>query len=244
MAYNSTTGEWDQEDASVSSRLTGLMSQQSPLIKQARAQGVQAANRRGLLNSSIAAGASQNAAYAAALPIASQEASQVHQANLSKQEFGQQQKLQSSDQSQQRYLQEQDMGFRERISGLDREAQERIAKMNLGASERAAAANLAASFEGSYASVISNIMNNTEMPADVRRQYVEQAGKVRDSNLALVEQMYGIDLNWGAPSQSTSGGGASSGGTPLPADIPAGTPNKGDLMKQGGWPPGYWPGHL
>lgn len=218
MAYNPTTGEWETEDASVSGRLTGLLSKQSPLIKQARTQGLQAANSRGLLNSSMAVGAAQNSAYAAALPIASQEASQTHQANLSKQEFGQQralmaddlsgrERLQSRDIEQQRYLQQQDIGMRERISTLDREAQDRIANMNLAASERGAASNLAASFEGSYASIVANIMNNENLPADVRRQYLDHAAKTRDSNLALVEQMYGIDLNWTTAPSTTAGGG-------------------------------------
>lgn len=212
MAYNPTTGDWDTEDASVSSRLTGLLSKQSPLQKQARTQGLQAANSRGLLNSSMAVGAAQDAAYKAALPIASQEASQIHQANLSKQEFGQQKTLQSSDQQQQRYLQEQDIGFRERVSGLDREAQERIASLNLASSERAAAANLAASFENSYSSIIANIMNNENLPAADRQKYIDHAALVRDSNLALVEQLYNLDLQWDTVPKVTV--------QPIPTNIP------------------------
>ena len=53
---------------------TGLMKQDSPLMRQAATQGRQFANRRGLINSSIAAGASQAAALNAVVPLASQAA--------------------------------------------------------------------------------------------------------------------------------------------------------------------------
>jgi len=54
----------------VSGQLTGLLSGDSPYIQQARAQAAATAAGRGLLNSSIAAGAGQQAAIGAALPIA------------------------------------------------------------------------------------------------------------------------------------------------------------------------------
>jgi len=81
MAFNAQ-GVWTPEDDSVSTRVTGLMSQQSPLMEMARTSGLKAANRRGLLNSSMAVGAAENEAYKAAIPIASQEAQQVAQKNL------------------------------------------------------------------------------------------------------------------------------------------------------------------
>lgn len=58
------------KDELVSGQLIGLLSSQNPYIQQARAQGTAAAAGRGLLNSSMAAGSAQNAATAAALPIA------------------------------------------------------------------------------------------------------------------------------------------------------------------------------
>lgn len=52
-------------------------------------------------------------------------------------------------------------------------------------------------------------MSNPELPAATRQQYVNQAGRIRDSNLRLVEQMYGIELAWG--SESSSGAGDTTG---------------------------------
>lgn len=74
-------GVWKPEDDSVQGKITGLMSGNSPLMKQAQTQAKQYANRRGLLNSSMAAGAGVDAVVKNALPIASQDASQTHQKN-------------------------------------------------------------------------------------------------------------------------------------------------------------------
>lgn len=81
MAFDAN-GQWKVEDDSVAPRVNELVSQDSPLIRQAQKMGEQAGNRRGLLNSSISAGVGAGAAYAAAVPIASQEASQTAQKNV------------------------------------------------------------------------------------------------------------------------------------------------------------------
>ena len=54
--------------------MTQLLDSESPYLERARARGKQYANRRGLLNSSIAAGATEAAAIDAALPIATTDA--------------------------------------------------------------------------------------------------------------------------------------------------------------------------
>lgn len=59
----------------VAGQLTGILDPNSPIIQQARTQGLEMANERGLLNSSIGETAAMNAAYNAALPIASADAS-------------------------------------------------------------------------------------------------------------------------------------------------------------------------
>ncbi len=80
MAYKD--GVWQAEDASVSDRLTKLTSTDSAFMRQATASGERAANRRGVLNSSIGIGAGISAALGAAAPIASQEAQQAHSGNM------------------------------------------------------------------------------------------------------------------------------------------------------------------
>lgn len=58
----------------VRNQLVGLLDSNSDYIQQARNQSAQQANSRGLLNSSIAAGAGQGAAIGSAMPIANQDA--------------------------------------------------------------------------------------------------------------------------------------------------------------------------
>jgi len=69
-------------DEYTSNQLNSLVSQNSPYLQQARLQATQAANARGLGNSSIAAGNAQAAAIQAALPIATNDANML--ANLQK----------------------------------------------------------------------------------------------------------------------------------------------------------------
>lgn len=81
MATNAN-GQWVNEDDGVASRVAAITSGNSDLMKAARTQGLQQSQRRGLGNSSMAIGAAELSALNAATPIASQEASQVAQRNI------------------------------------------------------------------------------------------------------------------------------------------------------------------
>lgn len=95
MAYDAN-GKWKMEDDSVEGKLTGgLLSADNPLMKQASFAGASAAGARGLQNSSIGAQAGQEAAYKVALPIASQDASQTSQKNLTQMGLSSQQGIAS-----------------------------------------------------------------------------------------------------------------------------------------------------
>lgn len=76
------------ENDSVESRVTGLISKDSDLMKLAAHQGALAANRRGLRNSSIAIGASQAEVLKQAVPIAAADASAALQKNLQREGQG------------------------------------------------------------------------------------------------------------------------------------------------------------
>ncbi|MDH3386887.1 MAG: hypothetical protein OEN02_03195 [Gammaproteobacteria bacterium] len=71
--YAATLGEVNKE-STVEGRLGGLLSQNNPYIDRARTAAAQTANRRGMLNTSMAAGAAEGAAIDRALPIAQQDA--------------------------------------------------------------------------------------------------------------------------------------------------------------------------
>lgn len=70
------TTSWDvSPNQTVQTQLEQIIAADSPLMQQARARALQAANERGLLNSSMAVTAGQSALYDAAMPIAQQDAS-------------------------------------------------------------------------------------------------------------------------------------------------------------------------
>jgi hypothetical protein len=98
-----------EKDESVESRLTGLLSQDSKYMQQARTGAKQYSESRGLLNSSIAGTAGESAAIEKALPIASQDASQAYGRNLSNQQFGEASTLQSEGSEQKAGLLAQDI---------------------------------------------------------------------------------------------------------------------------------------
>lgn len=182
MAYE------DLSSASVESRLKGLMAQQNPLMRQARTQGLQSANRRGLLNSSMGVQAAQTAQLGAALPIASQEAQQANARIMQGREFEHLRGMQGRQ-------------YKHEAAQLGRElgSREKLAQMDVAARERQVAANMAAEFDRTYSQQLATIMNNEKIPASVRQQYFTHAAEVRNSNLRLVEQLYGIDLDWTTP---------------------------------------------
>ncbi|TDX29095.1 hypothetical protein DFO67_108139 [Modicisalibacter xianhensis] len=65
----------------VQGQLNSILKSNSPLMKRAATQGKQYANKRGLLNSSMAAGATQGAMIDAATPIAQQDAGALQDLN-------------------------------------------------------------------------------------------------------------------------------------------------------------------
>src|SRR3990167_2025622 len=72
----------------VSGQLDTILGSDSPYITRARSGASQYANSRGLINSSIAAGAGEAAAIDAALPIASQDANTYSNTRLTNQAAG------------------------------------------------------------------------------------------------------------------------------------------------------------
>ena len=84
---NKIIGSQPQVEDTMAARVTALAAKDSALNQMARTEGLKAANRRGLLNSSMAVGASQDAVLQNVLPIASQDAAQAFQKNQAAKAF-------------------------------------------------------------------------------------------------------------------------------------------------------------
>jgi hypothetical protein len=67
--------QWKVDNSqTVQGQIGGIIKKDSPLMQLAKTEGLQQANARGLLNSSMAVGAAQDSVYRAATPIATQDA--------------------------------------------------------------------------------------------------------------------------------------------------------------------------
>ena len=84
--YEAVTDTVDT-DSTVQGRLSGLLSQNSDYIQRARTGADRTSNRRGMLNSSMAAGAAEGAAIDAALPIATSDAKSFLDMQFKNQEY-------------------------------------------------------------------------------------------------------------------------------------------------------------
>ncbi|MEQ1888039.1 MAG: hypothetical protein ABL951_02530, partial [Alphaproteobacteria bacterium] len=121
------------EDASVQRQLSGFLASNSPVMQQARTGAMQYANSRGVLNSSIAAGAGEDAVIRSAVPVASQDAAQINQRNLASLGFAYDSGLQAAR-----------IGSAERISDADIAARAALQTGQIASTERLSAAEIAA----------------------------------------------------------------------------------------------------
>ena len=83
--YNATTTQVSKPTDTVQGQLAGIIDANSPLMQQAARRAAEQANSRGLLNSSIAVNAGQEAVMNAALPIATADANTYNQTRLTNQ---------------------------------------------------------------------------------------------------------------------------------------------------------------
>lgn len=209
MAYDPRTAQWtpDEREESVQKRVVDITAQGSPLITQAQTRAKKAANRRGLLNSTMAVQAGEEAALGVALPIASQESQQAVTRNVHDVELGhdvgqqgrlftQQRDLQGRLFAQQGELQNRQHDQERDLLREGLESREKIAYAGIASNERRAASTLASSFAGLYQSGVNNITSNPGIGAGARQTYLDAAALTRDSNYNLIEQLYGISLNW------------------------------------------------
>ena len=232
MAWNSD-GTWSAEDDSVSRQVTGLMAQDSPLMRQARTAGTTTAARRGLLNSSIAAGAAENAALGYVTPIASQQASQIATANnnaasikadaektsatltaqekLNSANIASQEKISAAGLQSEWDRQQASITSQEKMRAAELEAESAKAQATLAAQERASIMDALAKAQDSYTTGIANTLQNEKIAATARSSAQADMASQYSKTVSTLQNLYGIDLKWntGAAGSPASGSSAS-----------------------------------
>jgi hypothetical protein len=219
MAWNSD-GTWTAEDDSVSKQVTGLMSQDSALMRQARTAGTTSAARRGLLNSSIAAGAAENAALSYVTPIASQQSSQIATANnnaasikadadrtattlasqekLNSENITSQEKISAAGLQSDWDRQQASIASQEKISAADREAETAKAQATLAAQERTAIMDAIAKAQDNYTTGITNTLQNEKISATTRNSAQADIAAQYSKSISALQSLYpDVTLNWG-----------------------------------------------
>jgi hypothetical protein len=114
----------DGTTSTTTDRLNAILSSDSPLMQGARARGMMAANRRGLLNSTMAAKAGEAAMIDAAVPLALQEGQVASTEYQQGQQIGHEQSLQANDISNQQFMQGQQIGHEQSLQANDIELQQ------------------------------------------------------------------------------------------------------------------------
>lgn len=180
----------------VQTRVKNIASEDSMLNQMARTEAAKVMNSRGMLNSSMYAGAAQDAVLRQAVPIASQESNQAFQASESARQRASAEGMQAKDLANQQTLQQKDIDFRTGQGALDRASQEKQQSWQLKSSDRNAAAQFTTQMETMYQSAYQSIMANPNLDAKQRTAQLTAAKTMRDHQLNFVEQLYGIDLQW------------------------------------------------
>ena len=188
--------------------MTRYSAKDTPLMAQARGQALQIANSRGLMNSSIATQAGEEAALGTVLPLASQDADNAAQKERLGMELTSRERIALAQMGSQERLAQLDIASRERMQGneigyqtseraLDRSLQEQLAQWNLSSTDRDSAMKSVISMEQLYNQQYANIMANTSLSSEDRAAQLTAAKNLRDVQLDLIQQMYQISLDWG-----------------------------------------------
>jgi hypothetical protein len=154
-------------------------------MQRAAAQGSMMANRRGLMNSSMAAGAAQSAMIDAALPVASQDASQNFKAAL-----------QQNDTDHQRWLANLDASTQTSIANMNDATRREIANLQASSKDRDNIAAMVTAAQQIYSNEWSTVINNSNIPAYEREKYFVHLQKMLSQQITLIEGMYGVNLDW------------------------------------------------
>jgi hypothetical protein len=159
--------------------MKGLLAKDNPYMQRARATGLSHANARGLLNSGMAAGASQAAAIDAALPIASQDADSYMRQGLANQGYQNEAGRFNADAQNRFSLLGMEIGSREKLAAQEDKLRRDLQRTEVDSSERMQQAEIAsreqiAQWDRETRETIAGI----ELDAQTRAQFLESTNEL------------------------------------------------------------------
>ncbi|WP_404377810.1 hypothetical protein [Vreelandella aquamarina] len=182
-------------------QLAQILNSNSPLMRRASTQGMQVANSRGLLNSSMAAEASQGAMIDRATPLAQQDASTYFQNNQANAGRQQQAFLNDQQYRNQLSLNEQgyqfDMGRMQADYGFSSQLSTQEASQTLNqlyatstANAWGVMANNLTDIVGQYSAQLERIQTNPDIEEEDKVTLIEQVLAMRDTDINFQRSLY------------------------------------------------------
>ena len=194
--------EFDPTKQTVQGRVDDLLKQDSPYLQDARTRTAQVANTRGLINSSIAAGAGELAAIQAATPIAAQDAGFANTV-ASRNQDAANAALSQGAQGEQAIEQQTLRGTQSK----------ELSQLESANKQLLQSSDSAARFYSQVSASVSDILKEPGISAEAKQQLVQKQVDLLKSGLAVVGGINNLDLT-GLLKFDTFTGGA-------PAPVPA-----------------------
>lgn len=199
--------DFTSKNDNVADNIASVVNQNSPLMQQARTAGLRAANRRGVLNSSMAVGAAQDAVIGQAAAIGGQQAQQNFSANQAFADYDYRGELQGRDFDFREASQERDIDYRKEAQAADIKNRLDLQRRDLNFREDAQDKDIAlqeaantsrgvVDMERLYQNTVTNINNNTNLSSSARSSQLRAARNLRSRQLGLVEQINRVNLRW------------------------------------------------
>lgn len=176
----------------VSTRLPGIVSRSGVLGRMAETKGKQYAHQRGLLNSSLAADASHRALLDWAVPIAQSDAG-IEQADRQREQAAQQH---AHEWAVRERTAAADRSSQERAAAADRNSRELVARNQLSVQRSRDISTAVGQIQSSHDRQYQAVMLSTRLDDSSRSAQVESLRAWTNRQIALVEGVYGVDLDW------------------------------------------------
>jgi len=215
--YDPEKVDMDPKTDTVAGQVESIVNKDSPLMQTARTNAMRIMNKRGILNSTMAGQAGEQAVIESALPIAQQDAdiygrnkmfnaetgnraneftaSQTNQAALQERSGQQQIELQDNsariDTAMQKLIGEQETG----LQNLRGEQARDIANIEANYRNILQASDSATTYFSNTADGITAILANADIPAQQKQQLIDKQVQLLESGLSVIGGISNLDLN-------------------------------------------------
>ena len=199
------------EEETVEGRMEGLLADDSKYIQAARGRSQQQAHSRGLLNTSIAAGAGERAAIEAAFPIASQDADAFTRAGLQRQAYDENVALTGLQTQYASMLSAQEAAQNLRHAttleqtvqaganyrqSMEQSHNRQLAQMDMSIQEKDSFARQMTTLGDNFQAKVAGIQVDPNLTPEAKADAIESVRSVYESNLRNLGQIYGVNITW------------------------------------------------